>query len=245
MSYNFPDSFLVHSFCVGLCTRPFRTPVLGASRQRRKQGTKQPVLSIFSFPPSSPYACLTFAVACTYICASLTSFLPCVHTNPFLSPLLFSSKSTVLCLIRCRFALCFVRQVHPHPLYPPTLLFYINFRFVFWAEVSRGPTCFGLKNRPCQKKTPKVPLPPPPPPPLTQAFTQTQTLNPMLMPTLVLHCNVDASGEYFCQVVSFLSCVCAFITETSGLFLVDALSCRKDSETRQEDGTEVCEKRPC
>jgi hypothetical protein len=93
MNYNFPDTFLVPSFCAGLCTRPFSTPVLGASRKRRKRGTKQPVPFIYSFPPSSPYACLTFAVACTYIFSSVTSFLPCLHTNPTLSPPLFFKQN--------------------------------------------------------------------------------------------------------------------------------------------------------
>ena len=34
MSYNFPDTSLVPSISLGLCTRPFRTPVLGASRRK-------------------------------------------------------------------------------------------------------------------------------------------------------------------------------------------------------------------
>ncbi len=126
---------------------------------------------------------------------------------PFSSPFLLG-QSSVSSLSRCRLELCFLRQVALYPLFSPYhYLFVHSFSFVFEA-VSRGRNCFWAKNSPCQSKTPKGALSPPNIPPLCiHAFKYTQT--PTLI--LVLHFNVDASGDYVCQVVSFLSFCVYFI----------------------------------
>ena len=93
LSYNFSDTALVPFLSSGLCTRPFRTPVLGASRRKAKEGSKQHVLSLSSFPPSGPYPSLTFCIAFVPLLSCLTFFARCLHTNPFLSlPLFVRSK---------------------------------------------------------------------------------------------------------------------------------------------------------
>ncbi len=69
MSYNIRNTFLFLSLSLGLCTRPFRTPVLGA-----KEGKNQLVLCLCSCPPCSPYPSLTFALYCVPIPAYLTLF---------------------------------------------------------------------------------------------------------------------------------------------------------------------------
>ena len=115
LSYNFLYTSLVPSFSLGLCTRPFCTPVLGASSKKAKQGEKELVLSICSFPPSSPYPYLTFGVASLHILSLFTLFSHCLHPNPSLSFPLFSRKSSILSLSRWRFELCFLRQVRPYP----------------------------------------------------------------------------------------------------------------------------------
>jgi hypothetical protein len=74
MSYNFVNTFLFLSLSLGLRTRPFRTPVLGASRRKAKQGKKQLVLCLCSCPPSSPYPSLTFALFSVPIPAYLPLF---------------------------------------------------------------------------------------------------------------------------------------------------------------------------
>ena len=86
MSYNFLNTFLFPSLSLGLRTRPFRTPVLGASRRKAKQGKKQLVLCLCSFPPSSPYPSLSF----------LTLFSFCLVANPFLS-------HSIYCRSKCSF----------------------------------------------------------------------------------------------------------------------------------------------
>ena len=90
LSYNFSDTALVPFLSAGLCTRPFCTPVLGASRRKSQEGTKQHVLSLCSFPPSCPYPYLTFCIAFVPLLSRLTFFALCLHTNPFLSHPLFS-----------------------------------------------------------------------------------------------------------------------------------------------------------
>ncbi len=61
LSYNFPNTCLLLSFCPGLGTRPFHTPGLGASRKKDKQGTQQLVLSICPLLPLSlPNICPRF-----------------------------------------------------------------------------------------------------------------------------------------------------------------------------------------
>ena len=93
LSYNFSDTALVPFLSAGLCTRPFCTPVLGASRRKAQEGTKQHVLSLCSFPPSCPYPYLTFCIAFVPLLSCLTFFALCLHTNPFLSlPLFVRSK---------------------------------------------------------------------------------------------------------------------------------------------------------
>ena len=93
MSYNFSDTALVPFLSAGLWTRPFHTPVLGGSRRKAKEGTKQHVLSLSSFPPSGPYPSLTFCIAFVPLLSCLTFFARCLHTNPFLShPLFVGSK---------------------------------------------------------------------------------------------------------------------------------------------------------
>ena len=92
MSYNFPDTSLVPCLSLGLCTRPFSTPVLGASSQKAKEGKETLVLSICSFPPSSPYPELTFGVAWLHVLSFFNMFLDCLHPNPSLSLTLFSRK---------------------------------------------------------------------------------------------------------------------------------------------------------
>ncbi len=89
MSYNFPETSLVPCLSLGLCTRPCSTPVLGASRRKAKEGSKQHVLSLSSFPPSGPYPSLTFCIAFVPLLSCLTFFALCLHTNPFLSLPLF------------------------------------------------------------------------------------------------------------------------------------------------------------
>ena len=155
MSYNFSDTALVPFLSSGLCTRPFHTPVLGASRRKAKEGTKQHVSSLCSFPPSGPYPSRTFCIAFVPLFSCLTFCARCLHTNPFLSHPLFLGQSSVLSLSDCRLELCFLRKVPLYPLFSPThLLFVHSYSFVSIA-VSRGPNCFWAKNRPCQSKTPK------------------------------------------------------------------------------------------
>ena len=85
LSYNLSNNFLFLSFSLGLRTRPFGTPVLGVSRTKAQEGTKQHVLPLCSFPTSDPYPSLPFAIAVVPLLSSLTCFARCLHTNPFLS----------------------------------------------------------------------------------------------------------------------------------------------------------------
>ena len=96
MSYNFLNTFVFPSFSLGLRTRPFRTPVLGASRRKAKQGQKQLVLCLCSFPPSSPYPSLSFALFSVPIPSFLTLFSFCLVANPFLS-------HSIFCRSKCSF----------------------------------------------------------------------------------------------------------------------------------------------
>ena len=96
MRYSFSNTCLVRFLSLGLCTRPFRTPVLGASRRKAKQGQKQLVLCLCSFPPSSPYPSLSFALFSVPIPSFLTLFSFCLVANPFLS-------HSIFCRSKCSF----------------------------------------------------------------------------------------------------------------------------------------------
>ena len=117
MSYNFSDTALVPFLSAGLCTRPFCTSVFGASRRKAKEGTKQHVLSLCSFPPSGPYPYLTFCIAFVPLLSCLTFFSLCLHTNQGLAcPPFFRTKRSFERLPLVFFALFFGRGSPISPL---------------------------------------------------------------------------------------------------------------------------------
>ena len=155
MRYNFSDTVLVPFLSSGLCTRPFRTPILGASRRKAKEGTKQHVLYLCSFPTSSPYPSLTFAIDFVPLRSALTFCLPCLHPNPSLSVPFFGRERAVfepfLLVFRPLF---FVAGPSSTPLPSPNACLCLKSSFffscrVFWTQL------FSPKNSPTPTKTPK------------------------------------------------------------------------------------------
>ncbi len=165
MSYNFSDTALVPFSSSGLCTWPFRTPVVGASRRKAKEGPKQHVLSLCSVPPSGPYPFLTFCIAYVPLLSCLTFFAGSLHTNPFLSHPRFVRSKLSFEPFRLSFGALFLRQVPLHSLFSPSHQLFVHSLSFFFIAVSRGPNCFWAKNSPCQSNTPKGALPPPLPKP--------------------------------------------------------------------------------
>ena len=137
MSYNFPDTSPLPSISLGLCTRPFSTPVLGASSQKAKEGIKSLVLSVCSFPPSRPYPYVTFRVASLHVLSLFTMFAHCLHPNPSLLFPLFCRekfKFEPFQLVFC--ALFFVTGSPLSPLSPPHISLLCTYSTFF------GPNCF-------------------------------------------------------------------------------------------------------
>ena len=153
--------------------------------------------------PIPPYHLPSLLFLSFHLRPSLKAFF--ILTHSFLIPFLLG-QSSVLSLSRCRFTLCFVRQVRPDPLYPPTLLCYVHFLFSCCLAVFFGCNCFCPENRPLQTKTPQGALTPLKRTLLlTLTFAKTLFLNLTPTSTLVLPINVDVCGVNLSQVVSFLS----------------------------------------
>ncbi len=206
LSYNFPNTSFLPSLCPGLGTRPFHTPVLGASRKKDKQGTQQLVLSICSLPPSCPYPCLTFALASDHILSSLTLVARCQHINPSLSPPLFFKKKFGFVPLPLSFRALFLATDSSLPPLPPHTSMLCSLSFLFVSSCDLRTQLFLPRKTTLSDKDPQRCLDSPNRTPiLTCTFAQTLIVDLKPTPTLVLHCNVDASGVIFCQVVSFLS----------------------------------------
>ena len=138
MSYNFLNTFLFPSFSLGLRTRPFRTPVLGASRRKAKQGKKQLVLCLCSFPPSSPYPSLSFALFSVPIPSFLTLISFCLVANPFLShSIFFRSKCSFEPFLLSFGALFSATGSSSSPLLSLTSILYSRLLFSFSSSVPR------------------------------------------------------------------------------------------------------------
>ena len=160
MRYNFSDTVLVPSLSSGLCTRPFRTPVLSASWRKAKEGTKQHVLSLCSFPTSSPYPSLTFAIDFVPLRSSLTFCLSCFHPNPSLSKQFFGRERSVfgpfLLVFRPLFSTAGLSST---PLPFPNACFFLKSSFFFSCTVFWTQLFFPEKQSHKDKDPQKVPYP--------------------------------------------------------------------------------------
>ena len=158
------------------------------------------------FPPLIPiphYHLPSLLFLSFHLRPSLQAFF--ILTHSFRIPILLG-QSSVLSLSLCRFTLCFVRQVHPDPFYPLSILCCVHFLFSCCVAVFFGCNCFCPENGPLLTKTPKGPLTPLKRTLfLTLTFAKTLFLNLTPTPTQVLRINVDACGVNFSQVVSFFS----------------------------------------
>jgi hypothetical protein len=147
MSYNISDTALVPFLSSGLCTRPFRTPVLGASRRKAEEGTKQPVLSLCSFPPSGPYPSRTFCIAFVPLLSCWTFCARRLHTNPFLSHPLFFRSKLIFEPFQLSFGALFFATGSPiSPLLSLTSIVCSLFIVFFYSCVSRTQLFLGQKQ---------------------------------------------------------------------------------------------------
>ena len=127
----------------------------------------------------------------------------------------------------------------------PQCMVVLKVFFLLFLNSFLNATVFPGKTTPHRQRPPKGALTLPCPPLHTFTCTMTLTLHFSVQHNTVLHNLVDASGVLLVR--SCRSCVfCVYkLQRERGLFPVYALSCRKDSETRQEDATKIRKKRPC
>jgi hypothetical protein len=146
-------------------------------------------------------------------------FRKAVRLRPFINRFLAGKEQAVFEPFLLVFgALFFVTDPSSTTLLSPNA-FLSHKSFIIFLAAFVDPICFPLRNRHCQTKTPTGASTPTlnpnshpnlhPDPVLVGACWWlgwwVRTLNPNPTLTLVLHFNVDSSGDFCCQVVSFLS----------------------------------------
>ena len=128
-------------------------------------------------------------------------------------------------------------RVNPYNLLQPSPC--LTYVFFFSGQSSPAPTVFAPKTVPHSPRPQKVPSPPPLHPLSHRHVAANPNVASNVFPTPSVALDVDSSGVFYCQVVSFLLFLWVFVRRELGPIPVDTSSCRKDSETKQKDGTKV------